>query len=160
MDIPNYLLPTRSNMRDSSSGYAYHQRMWIAPPSVRPEHLVNPNFWVHVAEGMPVHSRIEVISQTGEFEMELRVTGVDPRGKYMTVRVLRFIEHGGVAIPGAETAISLPPDSYGYTIERDRVQGWRVFLGKDMIAHGLPDKAAAEAARDAHRAGRPIKKVA
>lgn len=160
MDIPNYLLPTRASLRNRAGGQSYHERIWHAPAGVTPAHVMNPDLWVHVAEGMPPDSRIEIVGD--DFDMELRVVGVDPRGKYLIVRCLRFCDGKGVAVPGMtdQGQAPIPQDSDGYAIEEDGMHRWRIFRHNDLIAKDLPSKAAALSKLAELRSANRVKKVA
>lgn len=154
MDIPSNLLPTRLDTAD------YQRVVYFHRPAlgVTAEMVVHPDYWLHLAARLKLDDKIEVVSADGSIDMDLRVVAIDPRGLYAQMRVLRFTGEGApVVAPAPVVAIS---DNHGYMIEEDRVQGWRVLRGDDLIAKNLPDKAAAEAARDAHRAGKPIKRAA
>lgn len=154
MDIPNHLLPTR--LREAN-GFAHGDYFLEAAPGVKAAHVVNPDFWLHLAARLKRNDRIEVVAQDNSFDMELRVVAVDPRGLYAQMRVLRYMgDDELVTIPASVVAA----DDDGYVIEQDRVHGWRVLRGGDLVAKNLPDKASAEAARDAHRAGKPVKRAA
>lgn len=142
MDIPFSLLPARLAL---ATGFAYTPWFYRAPAGVTPEHLVNPNFWVHLTARLKVNDRIEAVGD--DFDIEMRVVGVDPLGHYAVMRVLRCWPEGllpiGNTVSGADGPTIVTTDPDGYRWERDPVQGWRVLRGRDLLASGLPNEAEA-----------------
>ena len=158
VEIPGNLLPTRLQ---TATGFAHGEYFVVALPGTTIEQVANPDFWLHVASRLRPFDRIEVVAADGSFDMDLRVTATDPRGHYAEVRVLRVWPENGLSAAGNVPPLRAmaSPDNDGFVIEEDRVHGWRVLRSGDLIAKNLPDKAAAEAARDAARAGRQIKRA-
>jgi hypothetical protein len=161
VEIPNNLLPTRLQ---AALGFAHGEYIIKPLPGTTPEHVVCPEYWIHLATRLKPDDTIEVLAQDGSFDMEVRVTSVDPRGLYAHVRVLRFCDGNGVKI-GEGSAVMPPglppvgtPDRDGLTVERD-ARGWRVVQGRELIQGQLPSEEAANAVREAHRAGKPIRKA-
>jgi hypothetical protein len=89
LDISPHLLPRSIKM---GGGYAHGERFLITDPGVTAQHVVDPNFWVHLAEKLMMHDRIEVLAADGSFDMDLRVVALDPdpQKRWAKVRVLRF----------------------------------------------------------------------
>jgi hypothetical protein len=147
VDIPNILLPSRLSL---GAGYRHGEYVLTVKDGVTPAHVVDPGFWLHVAPRLKRHDRIEVIAEDGSFDMDVRVIAVDARGLYARVRVLRYCDGDGVAVPGVEPAqapearpLSMP-DQDGYLIEPDSA-GWRIVRGPDQIEGRLSSEAAAKA---------------
>lgn len=162
MDIPNNLLPSRLRQ---GAGSAHGEYVIFAAPGTTPAMVADPGYWLHLGNRLRVQDRISVIAEDGSFDMDIRVADVDPRGLYARVRVLRLCDGAGVAVPGAEPAKPpVPtqagtPDRDGY-IREQTPKGWRVLRGSDLIVDGLPGEAAAVAAIEDARAGKPARKTA
>lgn len=143
-EIPSQLLPT--SMPTSHFGFARFDL--VVPRGVLPEHVVNPDFWVHVASRLRVNARIEVTAEDGSFDMYLRVLAIDPRGLWAQVRVLDFVGPEGREVPGVGAVPAIPEsdiDPDGYKIEFAGPHKFRIVRGNDVIETHLPTKAAAYA---------------
>lgn len=156
MEIPNSLLPSRLAV---ASGFAHGEYFIAAAPGTTVEHVVDPDYWLHLASRLKVYDRIEVVAQDGAFDIDVRVVATDPRGHYVVVRPLR------VWVPDEQDARKpslrqmQAADGDGFIVEEDPVHGWRVMRGGDIIARRLKDKATAEAVRADARAGKPYKQA-
>lgn len=156
MEIPFNLLPARLQV---ATGFAHGEYFVVAPIGATPENVADPDFWLHVAARLKLHDRIEVVAADGSFDMDVRVTAVDPRGHYAVVRVLRSWAADEKASNGPAVRQMGTIDNDGFIVEEDPVHGWRVMRGGDIIARRLKDKAAAEAVRADARAGKPYKQA-
>jgi len=135
MPIPSHLLPNKLAIRDYATGWY----SLFPPPGVTREHVVDPNYWVHIASRLKANDRIEVVAEDGSLDMDLRVIAVDPSVQklWAQVRVLRSYEAEAVAEKPAV-------DTGGYRYEwAGPVHRWRVMFGDELVEHGHPDKAAA-----------------
>jgi hypothetical protein len=135
VDIPLHLLPTKIARND----YGLTRHFLPVNAGVTPEHVVDPDFWVHLSRGFKVFDEIAVVATDGTFDLDLRVVAIDPRGLWTQVRVLRLWE--------GKTADSAPagqyPDKDGYTIEFAGPHRWRIVRGGDVVAKDFADQAAA-----------------
>ena len=135
MNTASHLLPMRIDRAD----FARSEYFLSAPPGTTVDQVVDPDFWLHVARRLKVNDRIEIVAADGSFDMEVRVTAIDPRGLWAHVRPLRVAE-GQFAVPEASGAY---PDKDGYTVEWGGPHRWRIVRGNDVVARDFPDQAAA-----------------
>lgn len=147
MDLESRLLPTNSVRAE----YARADHYVETPQGVTPAHILDPDFWQHIAARFRVNDRIEVVAADGSFDAELRVTAIDPRKLWAQVRLLRICTGEGIAAGRASASGPAPverpaADHAGYVVEPDGLGKHRIVQGSDLIAKGFPDKAAAEAA--------------
>lgn len=142
MDIPSHLLPTK--MDDAFYARTHHQL--IVQPGVTPEHIADPDFWVHVCGPtagryrLKVFDLIDVIAADGTFDATLRVIAIDPRAMWAQVRILRLWRNKEGQKPNPVTQW---PDKEGYVVEYDRQQRWRIIRGTELVARDFPDEASA-----------------
>ena len=150
MDLSPHQLPLKIQRGD----YAISRHFLLVEPGVTPDHVVDPDFWVHVAARLRVMDRIEVVAADGSFDMELRVVAIDPRGLWAQVRPLSIVE-GKLAV----AASGQFPDKDGYTIEFSGVHRWRIIRAGEVVAKDFADQTAAAAAlaniKAAKRSGDP-----
>jgi hypothetical protein len=135
MNTPSHMLPMRIDRAD----FARSEYFLAAPPGTTVDDVIDPDFWVHVARRLKVNDRIEIVALDGSFDMEVRITSIDPRGLWAHVRPLRVAE-GRFAVPEASGAY---PDKDGYTVEWGGPHRWRIVRGNDVVARDFPDQAAA-----------------
>lgn len=116
-----------------------------APPGVMAQHVVDPDFWAHLAKKLRRHDEITVVAADGSFDLALRVIDLDPRGFWARVRVLRATGPAGISgLAAPERPKPQWPDRDGYTVEHNAVHGWRIVnRAGDIVARDLPDEAAA-----------------
>lgn len=137
MPLPDpHLIPTAALPREQSEFARY---VFYAPPGVRPEHVVDPDFWQHRAGQFRVNDVVTAIADDGTFEIEMRVVSLDPRRLWAEMRVLRAWE--GKTRTKARTY----PDKDGYTVEFNKVHKWRIVdAAGHVVARDMPDEATAE----------------
>ncbi len=138
MDLPTRLLPTR----DSGSGdYAVTRWYFLdLPQGITAEHIVNPDFWQHVAAKFKVNHEIVAVAADGSFDAELRVIAVDPRKLWAQTRILRMTKPEGVE----HKMVPQWPDKEGYVVEFDRVHKFRIVnRNGEVVAQDFPDEAGA-----------------
>jgi hypothetical protein len=133
--IPSQLLPTRSSRAD----YARAVHFVLAAPGTTPEHVMDPDYWTHLASGMRVYDRVEIIAADGSFDMEVRCIELDPRGLWARMRPLRVSE-GRAA---THAPVGPWPDKEGYSVEWGGPHRWRIIRGQDVVARDFPDQASA-----------------
>lgn len=157
MDFSTGMLPKHLGHAADYKRTAY---FLAAAPGVTPAHVMHPDFWQHVAERLRLNDRIEIVGQN--FDMDLRVVGIDPRKLWAQVRCLRLCSTDGVEVPGAQTftdagIASGAPDPDGFIVEwGGPVHKWRIVHGRDLIAKGFTSKEEAQEAlltlKSAHKA--------
>lgn len=150
MPLPTHLMPVILRSVEYERAYYF----WIAPSGVALTDVLDPNFWANVAPRLKLYDRIEVVAADRSFDVDLRVVAIDPRGYWAAVHMLRGPEDVAPVPAPAQAA----PDSSGYMIENDAVQGWRILNGRDLIAHGLASEDAAKAKLAEIKAPKPAKK--
>ena len=153
MDIDLHLLPTRIRRAE----HAHNTHFLVVPPGVTPDHVVDPDFWAHLAARFEVNDRIEVIAEDGTFDGDLRVIAIDPsKAKlWAQVRVLRMLEN----IQEATPTVSYP-DADGYTVEFSGPMKWRIMRGTDLIRRDFATEGDAVAALAKLKALKPQAKAA
>jgi hypothetical protein len=99
MDIPEALKPKRLGHR---GGADYDRALYFLNlgPGVTPEMVMDEEFWRHLAARFKVNDRLEIVAP--DFDMDVRVVAVDPRGLWAQMRVLRWCDASGIRVPGAE----------------------------------------------------------
>lgn len=148
------------------------RHLHIAPPGVTVDRVMDPEYWGHVGDKLRrsanggLHDEIRVVAEDGSFDIEVTVVQVDFRGNWVRVRPLRMWPETlwkkyGVA-KAAPAMVAGTPDADGWRYEHAGPQGWRVINATgDIVDHGLPDQAAAEASLVAAKAAmRGNRKVA
>ena len=142
MPIDSRFSPTRESGRGD---YAVSRWYFLnLPPGVTPEHVADPDFWVHMAARLQVNDEIVVVMPDGTFDMELRVIAVDPRKLWAQTRVLRLWQ------PKVGTKTEDLPmqtvDKDGYSVEWGGAHRWRIIKDGEVVARDLPSKEAAHEA--------------
>jgi len=148
MDLPTQLLPKRLGHR---GGADYDRSLYfvVLGAGITPAMVVDPDFWQHLAARFRVNDRLEIVAP--DFDMDVRVVAIDPRGLWAQMRVLRLCDASGIGVPGAEhsptsSIIAGAPDQAGYIVEWGGPKHmWRIVRGSDLIDKGFPDKDAAHA---------------
>jgi hypothetical protein len=148
MDIPEVLKPKRLGHR---GGADYDRALYFLNlgPGVTPEMVMDEEFWRHLAARFKVNDRLEIVAP--DFDMDVRVVAVDPRGLWAKMRELRRWPPEGVEARSAEhspasSIIPGAPDQAGYIVEWGGPKHmWRILRGSDLIDKGFPDKDAAHA---------------
>lgn len=152
MNIPTHLLPMRIG-REEEADYKRRVYFLSAPPGTTPEHVVDPDYWVHWAHRLQINDRVEIVAVDGSFDMEVRVTAIDPRRLWAHVRPLRVAE-GKFAVPEASGQY---PDNDGYTVEWGGPHRWRIVRGNDVVARDFPNQESAiEVLQQIKAAKRPV----
>ncbi len=145
LDITSSLLPKKTERAE----HAYTQYLVRAAPGVQPGHLIDPDFWVHLAHKLALNDRLEVMAADGSFEAELRVVAIDPRRLWAKTRMIRYCGAEGVDWPSALpfTSEDIPADEQfpdGYKI---KFRGRAKFAIEDRIGNiveeQIPSKALA-----------------
>lgn len=103
--------------------------------------FLSPAMWVNCTGKLRQYDQIELVSPNGGFDVLLRVDAVS--GGLPQFRVLRqnIVEAGAIG-PGDHVAF------------HPQLGSWAAFAGGELLAEGLPDRAAAERALADFR-GRP-----
>lgn len=152
MDLSSNLLP-RDIRRSEVEITSWFLRV---VPGVTPRHVVDPEFWAHLAGKLRVDHRIEVVAADGSFDADLRVVAVDTRGEWAQIRVLRMTLAEPADLPADQW-----PDKDGYRIEFSGPQKHRIISPtNEVVASGFPDEAAAVAALAKIKAAKPRGKAA
>lgn len=153
MNIPQHMLPARIG-REEEADYKRRVYFLLAPPGVTPDHVVDPDYWVHWAQRLRINDRIEIVAADGSFDMDVRVVALDPRGLWARVRALRLSE-GKLASPQSGSTVFPDPD--GYLVEWGGEHRWRIIRGQDVVARDFPTQAdAIEALQNIKAAKAPI----
>lgn len=152
MSAPVKLVPRKPALPEARMlGADFARQAWSVdlPEGITLEQAMDPTYWAHVARKLRPGARLEVLSEDGKVDADLRVTAV--RGMNVYTRVLR---HGYVdeTKPGSEPAKveTKPGDDLPRVAWGGPNHKWRV-LGIDgqVVAHGYAtEEAAAEKLRD------------
>lgn len=127
--LPVNLLPSTIERQTVRINHWFLETM----PGITADHVVSPDFWVHVARRVRVNDRIEVVAKDGSFDLDLRVVAIDPRGFWVQVRPLRVFNGHPIVIERGD------PD--GYKIEHDPVHKWRIIdRAGNVVDKGLADE--------------------
>ena len=155
MSLDDRLLPTRDSGRGD---YAVARWYFLdLPPGTKPEHVEDPDFWVHMAARFRVHDEIIAIAADGSFEAELRVVAIDPRKLWAQVRPLRVWR--GEAAASENAAPRTDPD--GYKIEFSGPHKWRIVnVAGDVVAKDFATETDARRALQNIKAMKPKKAAA
>lgn len=100
MDIPLHMLPANSR----AAKHAYNRHVVMADPGITPAHLIESDFWVHLAAKFRVNDVIEILAP--DYEMDLRVVAIDSRNLWARVRPIRFCGPDGVAIQEFDSPVA------------------------------------------------------
>lgn len=129
----------------------YHQVK--VGPEITVQDVLRPGFWAHHAGVLRADDLIDILSEDGGLDMQVRVVG---KGIGMVmVRPLRIWQDEARTVDGAadeaDSSLSAPD---GYTINFAPKQRWRVMTNNphEVISKDHPTKAAAVAAALAHSA--------
>lgn len=138
--IPTNLPPTYLRRAEEETT-AWH---YNAPPGTTLEHVLDPNFWGHIAGRLlntpnrGIADTIRVFAVDGALDALVTVVAVDPRGQWADVRVVWYRP--------IERPVALAADKDGYKIEHDGQDRWRVINPtNEIIAKNLPDQTTAQA---------------
>lgn len=148
MDLAAHLLPSRLGRAEHERGDYFHQ----PAPGVSLDQVLDPNYWVHLAERLRVNDLIEVVAPDHSFDLDLRVVAIDPYKHWAAVAPRAGRRRPATPLPAGPAA-----NAQGYIIDNDPVQGWRILQGRDLIAHGFADEAAARAALADLKGPKPAK---
>lgn len=137
---------------------AYHV---VVSPDITHEDVLMREFWTHHARRLQVGDLVDVVSEDGQFDMQVRVAKkpkADEAG-WVEVRLLRLWVKPEVEVKAASAVEHTIPNVHAKTIptpgETDEIEGfhiafapktrWRVFRRADgqEIKRDLPDKDAA-----------------
>jgi hypothetical protein len=130
-------LPTRLARQETETTVFFVS----VPAGFTAEDVQNPEFWQFVARRLKVNDRIEIVTEDGTLDMDVRVTAVDPRFFWAHVRVLR------VTTSAVSTVESEKADPDGYIIEwGGPTHRFRIIdRGKNLIERDFPSRDAAMA---------------
>jgi hypothetical protein len=98
--------------------------------------LGDPEYWMNVVDVLKVGTIIEVSNDDFTIDADLRVVALDPYGAWAEVVQRgkpRTLNLGGSDISKDGKIL----------VDHDNVRNWFVMRGKDELARGLPDRAAA-----------------
>lgn len=133
MDIPENLKPLRAGVQV----HAMAVHVVDVDAKVTPQMALDPNFWPHLVAKFHVGDEAVVRPKDRSWRLHADIVAIDPAGHWALLRPITLTE-GSPLAKGAD-------DDSGYRIDHDPVQKWRILNGRDLIAHGLPDEAAAVA---------------
>jgi hypothetical protein len=132
-DLPMHKVPMR--FRGRNIEYERGSHFLTVEDGVEVRHVVNPEFWQHLAARMTVNDVLEVRGPDCG-DMELRVVAIDPLKQWADVILLRHCDYRGLPVPGMEQVA--PPrgvDAAGYRIDPNGPnKTWRIVQGRDVIA--------------------------
>lgn len=97
----------------------------VVPVDVTMEDVTRPSFWAHHTGRLGKNDIVDVLSEDGSFDMQLRV--VDKGVGFVEMRVLREWQREGAE---EDAGLSLPDAPDGYIVNHAPKTGWRV-LTKD-----------------------------
>jgi hypothetical protein len=128
--------------------YARSHWFVVVPAGVTFDKLLIPSFWAHHQSKFKVHDIVEVVSQDGSFDAELRVTDRDVG--FAKMRVLRKWEKEADATISAseqnrQDQQQVPAKKVYPCVDFKQAEQWRV-LGFDgnVVKKDLPSKDDAE----------------
>lgn len=134
-----HLLPTRKLLADYARGNYFLK----VPPGVSLDDLMDPDFWQHLAAGLKVDARLEVVSEDGTIDADLRVIAIDPRGAWVQMRLLRvYVAQESKEVREAPLGT---PDNEGYRVEwAGPSHRFRIIApGGEIVEKNIPDKTTA-----------------
>lgn len=146
LDIPLHKLPSSMEL---GNGYGIGERVHRPLVGVRPDQVMHPDYFQHMALILKVNDRIEVLALDGSFDAELRVVHIG--NNRVTTRALRFCDQRGVAVPDkadwlGEEATPDEADQDGFKVEwAGPAHRFRIIRGGDVIEIGLQTREAANA---------------
>lgn len=144
----------------------------LAEPGITAADVLDVDYLGHVGDKLRrsvnggLYDEIRVVAKDGSFDIEVTVVQVDSRGNWVRVEPIRMKPAGlwDTLAAGGDAPDMAPgvPDPDGWRIELSGPHRWRVINATgDIMAHGLPNQAAAEAALAAKKAEmRGTRKVA
>lgn len=112
----------------------------VVPVDVTMEDVTRPSFWAHHTGRLGKHDIVDVLSEDGSFDMQLRV--VDKGVGFVEMRVLREWQREGAA---AEEAGDLPDVPDGYIVNHAPKTGWRVLTKEPHLEISRNHKSRREA---------------
>lgn len=160
MELPSHLLPTK--LERAFDGFALVHWLYRPERGATAEHIMDPDFWVHVTNVLKVNHVVSVVAMDGTLDADLRVVALDPRGMWAQMRLLRGWPTGAFAdMDKPKTAMPMAqgPDADGYLVEFGGPHRWRIMRATgakpELIAKDFPDQASALEALSNLKALRP-----
>lgn len=136
----------KPNGADYFRGYHHIQ----VPHTVTVADILRPGFWAHHVSNVNINDLIDIVSDDGGLDMQVRVTG---KGIGMVnVRPLRIWQDEARAVAVDEPDASDEEVPEGYSVTFAPKQRWRVMTDNppQIISKDHPTKSAAIAAAVAH----------
>lgn len=112
-------------------------------PDVTVEDILKPAFWAHHVSTLRAGDLIDILSEDGGIDMQVRVTGKGVG--YVEVRPLRVWQRADKAAAAEPEAVNDDDVPAGYTVNFAPRQKFRVWLKEpsEMIAKDIPTRAEA-----------------
>lgn len=109
-------------------------------PDIALEDVTNSRFWAHHVKKLPIHSIVEVVSEDGKFDIEMRVVGSGIG--FVNMRVLRKWERKDLPKEQAVPDVTEADIPEGYTVNHAPKTRWRAFIKEPLeeIRRDLPTK--------------------
>jgi hypothetical protein len=128
------------NVLHNSADYDRGNFFAVVPPSISLEDVMQPRFWAHHVKRLPIHSLVEVVSEDGQFDLELRV--VSSGIGYVNMRVLRKWVRKDTPKEEAVPDVTDADIPEGYTVSHAPKTRWRAFIKEPLqeIKRDLPSR--------------------
>lgn len=108
-----------------SADYVRTAHHVVVPVDTTPEDILRPGFWAHHTARLNKHDIVDVITEDGGIDMQLRVTGKGTG--FVEMRVLRaWLREEPVTEEADEPALEPLSVPDGYTVNHAPKTGWRV----------------------------------
>jgi hypothetical protein len=131
--IPSNFRPTHLAYGEFARDFREHK----LPLGVSLDDLLSdPEYWTHVVPVLKVGTIIEVSNDDYTIDADLRVVALDPYGAW--AEVVQRGKPRSLNMGGSSTS-----KDGKIIVDHDSVRNWFVMRGKDELARGLPDRAAA-----------------
>lgn len=135
------LLDSHTRVRNAGEGRMWNHWQVNAPAGTTAAQVMDPDWWVNVAAKMRRNDRIEIISEDGSLDMDVRVVAMQARALYL--RPLRVWFEGmgkaealPVQTPPVDPEKNLPRAEWGGPSHKHRVLG----LDGEVVAKGFESR--------------------
>jgi hypothetical protein len=131
--IARNLRPTHLAFGEFARDFREHK----IPAGVSLDDILNdPEYWMNVVDVLKVGTMIEVTGNDFTIDADLRVVALDPYGAW--AEVVQRGKSRTLNLGGSDIS-----KDGKIRVDHDNVRNWFVMRGKDELARGLPDRAAA-----------------